>query len=35
MKLSWLDTSEAHTNNPSIYDMSIWCNAQSKRERES
>ena len=33
MKLSWLSTSEAHTNKH-INDMAIWCNAQSKRERE-
>ena len=34
MKLSWLNTSEAHKQTKHVYDMTIWINVQSKRERE-
>ena len=33
MKLSWLSTSEAHKQTKHVYDMTIWINAQCKRER--
>ena len=33
MKLSWLIQVWAHNQHKHIYDMTIWCNAQCKRER--